>query len=46
MESSDETLSSHEAKLKMIELGLKKEKRIEEDAYSAALILQGYLDNL
>lgn len=46
VEAADETLSSHGAKLKMIELGIKKEKRIEEDAYSAALILQEYLDNL
>ena len=41
----DETLSSQRAKSKMIELGIKKGKRIEEDAYSAAQILQNYLDS-
>lgn len=42
----DETLSSLHAKTQMIELGINKKKRIEEDAFSAALILQEYLDNL
>ncbi|HBQ50412.1 hypothetical protein A3B42_02080 [Candidatus Daviesbacteria bacterium RIFCSPLOWO2_01_FULL_38_10] len=42
----EETLTSHNAKRQMIETGLGKKKRTEEDAYSAALILQDYLDNL
>jgi len=46
VELADETLSSQKAKKRMIELGIKKEKRIDEDAYSAALILQDYLDTL
>lgn len=44
VEVVDETLSSQKAKERMIELGIKKEKRIDEDAYSAAEILQNYLD--
>ncbi len=43
---AEETLTSHNAKRQMIETGLGKKKRMEEDAYSAALILQDYLDNL
>lgn len=46
VEIVDETLSSQKAKERMLELGIKKEKRIDEDAYSAALILQDYLDTL
>lgn len=46
VETADETLSSKQATLEMIELGINKKKRMEEDAYSAAAILQGYLDNL
>lgn len=42
----DETLSSRNAKKKMLELGIKRGKRMKEDAYSAALILQDYLDTL
>lgn len=42
----EETLTSHNAKKQMIETGLGKKKRMEEDAYSAALILQDYLDHL
>lgn len=40
----DETLSSREAIQKMIELGKTRKKRRQEDAFSAALILQSYLD--
>src|SRR3989344_975367 len=40
----DETLSSQDAKNKMIEMGVKKKKRQKEDSYSAAEILQNYLD--
>lgn len=42
----DETLTTYHAKRQMIKEGLGKKKRMEEDAYSAALILQDYLDNL
>lgn len=42
---SDETLSSQNATQLMIELGLSKKKRKGNDAYSAAEILQNYLDN-
>jgi len=42
----DETLSSQDAKNKMIEMGVKKKKRQKEDSYSAAEILQNYLDTL
>lgn len=41
---SDETLSSHNAVKLMVELGLSKKKRKGNDAYSASLILQDYLD--
>lgn len=40
-----ETLSSKKAKEDMILLGINKKKRIEEDAYSAAQILQDFLDD-
>ncbi|MBI2019837.1 pre-16S rRNA-processing nuclease YqgF [Candidatus Daviesbacteria bacterium] len=43
---ADETLSSQKAVSQMIELNVPKEKRRMNDAYSAAVILQGYLDNL
>ncbi len=43
--TSDETLSSQNAKVKMIELGLGKKKRAIEDAYSAVEILQNYLES-
>lgn len=43
---TEETLSSQEAKQFMVDLGLGQEKRQEEDAYSAALILQRFLNNL
>lgn len=43
---TEETLSSSDAKQFMIELGLGQKKRKEEDAYSAVLILQRFLNNL
>lgn len=42
---SDETLSSQNATKLMVDLGLSKKKRKTNDAYSAAEILQNYLDN-
>lgn len=44
IETVDETLSSQNALKDMINLGLSKKSRKSEDAYSAALILQEYLD--
>ena len=42
----DETLSTKEAQRLSFEAGIKRKKRKSlEDAYSATLILQGYLDN-
>lgn len=42
----DETLTTHEAKFLSKEAGIKRKKRKAlEDAYSAALILQAYIDN-
>lgn len=41
---ADETLSSQESKKMMIEMGLSKKARKEDDATSAAIILQRYLD--
>lgn len=46
VESVDETLSSRKATAKMIELNIPKKKRRMNDAYSAAIILQNYLDSL
>lgn len=43
---TEETLSSTDAKQFMVELGLGKKKRREEDAYSAVLILQRFLNSL
>jgi len=43
--TSDETLSSQNAKVKMVEMGLGKKKRAIEDAYAAVEILQNYLDS-
>ena len=43
---AEETLSSQSAKELMIELGTKKKKRQQEDAYSASLILQNFLDSI
>ena len=42
----DETLTSQKAKSLMIDLGIGQKSRQKEDAYSAALILQDFLDNL
>lgn len=44
-ETFDETLSSKKALKTMIDLGLSKHKRQEVDAYSAAQILQDWLDS-
>lgn len=44
VESADETLSSKKAITHMIELKIAKNKRRISDAYSAAIILQNYLD--
>ena len=42
----DETLTTHQAKELAIKAGIKRKKRRElEDAYSATLILQAYLDS-
>ena len=43
---ADETLSSQNAKDLMIDLDLSQEARKKEDAYSAALILQNFLDSI
>lgn len=43
-EVADETLSTQEAKKKMIELGYKKIARGEDNTISAAIILQRWLD--
>jgi putative Holliday junction resolvase len=43
----DETLSTHNAQELSFEAGIKRKKRKElEDAYSAALILEAYLDSI
>jgi len=43
----DETLTTHDAQELSFEAGIKRKKRKEmEDAYSAALILQEYLDSI
>lgn len=44
IEEWDETLSSHKALAYMIQSGLGKNRRKIKDAYSAAIILQEYLD--
>jgi putative transcription antitermination factor YqgF len=41
----DETLSSQEALREMIELSKSKKERGREDAYSAAILLQNYLES-
>jgi putative Holliday junction resolvase len=43
---ADETLSSKDAQRLMITLGVSQKERKEEDAYSAMLILQQFLDTL
>lgn len=45
VETADETLSSKKVRKAMILQGLPRKKRRLEDAYSAAEILQNYLDN-
>lgn len=42
---ADETLSSQTATSKMVELNIPRKKRRVSDAYSAALILQSWLDS-
>lgn len=44
--AADETLSSQQATARMVELNIPKNKRSINDAYSAAIILQNYLDSL
>lgn len=46
VETTDETLSSQEAVLQMIELNIPKKARRSTDAQAAAIILQNYLDSL
>ncbi len=46
VENAPETLSSKRALQTMIERGIGQKSRRQEDAYSAAEILQNYLDNL
>ncbi|MCR4305844.1 MAG: Holliday junction resolvase RuvX [Candidatus Daviesbacteria bacterium] len=46
VETFEETLSSKKALESMIEQGVRQKKRRHEDAYSAAGILQNYLDSL
>ena len=43
---ADETLTSSSAKDLMIDLNLGKDARKKEDAYSASLILQNFLDSI
>lgn len=43
--TTDETLSSQQAIQRMIELNIPKKVRLTNDAYSAAIILQNYLDS-
>lgn len=46
VETADETLSSKKALEAMIKHGVRRNKRRREDAYSAAEILQQFLNNL
>lgn len=43
---ADETLSSSSAKELMINLGIGEKQRQKEDAYSAVIILQNFLDSI
>lgn len=43
---ADETLSSSSAKNMMIDLGMSEKSRKKEDAYSAVIILQNFLDSV
>lgn len=45
IESTDETLSSKNATSYMVDLNIPRKKRVINDAYSAALILQNFLDD-
>ncbi len=45
VETFDETLSTHDAQRVSVEAGINRKKRKSmEDAYAAAIMLQGYLD--
>lgn len=44
VETVDETLSSRNASTLMIDLGVSKKKRRQDDAYAAALLLENYLN--
>lgn len=44
IELTDETLSTHDAKKIMLEMGFGKSARKNDNAFAAALILQRYLD--
>ncbi len=46
VQTSDETLSTYQAKLQMIESNMPRNKRRNNDDTAAAIILQNYLDNL
>ena len=46
IQATDETLTSQNATNLMLKLGIGQKSRQKEDAYSAALILQDFLDNL
>jgi putative holliday junction resolvase len=43
---ADETLSTSSAKEMMIDLGIGEQRRQKEDAYSAVIILQNFLDSI
>lgn len=43
---ADETLSSSEARDLMVDLNVSREARQKEDAYSATIILQNFLDSI
>ena len=46
MIEADETLSSSSAKDLMIDLNIPQKQRQKEDAYSAVIILQNFLDSV
>lgn len=46
VEGADETLSTHQATVQMIELNIPKNKRQKNDAMAAAIILQNYIESL
>lgn len=46
VDTQDETLSTHDAKIKGIESGMSRKKRVQlEDAFAASIMLQDYLDS-